>query len=246
MAWTGGKVDLPNEEIERKSDQELASAPLTGPLLVIVDPHNPFFDLPDIEGSALRPVPGRAGLQYAFISRDPSEKYPFAAAYRYPDDGVERDRVDGKVLSDPESGVRTEKSDTGVQKINAHGTARISPVGTDGKAGLELSISADLFSWHGVSIIGAWGRADQARVIGVGTLRKPDGRGEYLSDANCLEHLRDEATVGGYFGTTLKFKERLTPGQSYVLDWTCTRPWDDGTRDRQDGVSVSGRLSFSV
>ncbi|ROQ88991.1 hypothetical protein EDE04_7386 [Streptomyces sp. 2132.2] len=243
-AWTGGKVDLTNKELEGKSRQELASAPLTGPLLLLPDDPS-FFDGPEIKEGGRDAMMAAQRLGYRFTSGDPADKCSFLAAYSFPSER-ERALADGKVLADPTDGVRTEKSDTGVQKINAKATARISSVGADGKAGLELHIAADLFSWYGVSIIGAWGRADQAQVIGAGTLRRPDGAGQYLSDANRLEQLREEVTVGGYLGMTLKFKERLAPGQPYVLDWTCTRPSHDGTRDRQHGVSVSGKLSFTL
>lgn len=38
----------------------------------------------------------------------------------------------------------------------------------------------------------------------------------------------------------------LTPGKDYRLQWSVARPENDGTRDRQNGVSVEGSFTFTA
>ncbi|MFJ8208917.1 hypothetical protein [Streptomyces sp. NPDC096033] len=137
--------------------------------------------------------------------------------------------AEGRVFRDPASGTRTGKSPRQWHKINAVCTTRVSARGSDGKAGVEVAISADLFAWSGLGLLGAWGRADSSRVAATATPGRSMDR--YLSDQIFIEQRKDDTKV--------------TYGEAYEVRWSIARPSDDGTRDRQDGVHVDGSVTFT-
>ncbi|MGP3691073.1 hypothetical protein ACTVZO_41475 [Streptomyces sp. IBSNAI002] len=241
-AWTGGKVDLPNEEIEKMSAEELRAAPLTPPLLEVYGTTtSDLFGLPGLGGAPAR----RDTLRYEFVSADPTERHGFIGACRPPTE-TERRAIDGQVIRDPSSGMNTGVSEREWHKINGKAIARISPAASDGKPRLQVDIGADLFAWSGLGWLGAWGRADSARVVGNATLHKQDEHGQYLKASNFVERQVENTTAGGFYYATLTFKLPLNYGQTYELRWSCSRPSDDGTRDRQDGVTASGMIVFTA
>ncbi|MFF4433846.1 hypothetical protein ACFYZ4_32405 [Streptomyces sp. NPDC001513] len=243
-AWTGGKVNLSNEEIEGMSEAQVRESPLTGPLLLL--PRDPeYADLPDDSRNPTAPSFDRENPPpYRFVHVDPADMYGFVAANRVPT-AAEIRAVDGQIVNNPPSGVHSRISEGGGRKMNARAILNISPVGKDGKASLEMVIGADLFTFWGLLGIGAWARAGQNLADVIATLRVRKGNG-----TQWLEEQVHEEMTGGYYGTTLKFSHRLDPGATYEMAWTCTKYWTSSrgsdSNATTDTVQVISAFSFTV
>ncbi|WP_433332162.1 hypothetical protein [Spirillospora sp. CA-294931] len=240
-AWTGGMVDLTNEEIDARVtharrtliDQMRNQGKDTLLAGLGLDLSLDFVTPRAVCENAPRTAPLLV-LQdrtpgYRFEDADPGERWDFIAAMRRP---VGEHTFPVRLLED---GPRTRVSANGERKVGAR--LILGLLGEDGSKVIvpEARVRADMFTtWDGgAGRAGDWAR-DRRRTVSAGvTIRDASG---YAMSA------RHDGLAEGTFSRVLTFGDRLESGQSYTATWWFSKPED--TRSRS--LTVEGRLEFTA
>jgi hypothetical protein len=197
----------------------------------------------DVEISGIRMEPEGGGYALDATHVD-GYKEAFAPAAWNHAENIE-DRTVVLTVTDPASGVRTETSERGGDKVNARARVDLSTAPDMGENKIvSITISADSFSWAGLGFLGAW-HASAHRCTTIARLFTYD---EWRSRDKPFAEIRGAGQSKGSYTTGATFTQTVEPGGKYVCVWSFVKPdeYVESNRNRSNMSTVCGDIVFET